>query len=183
VDVFFVVCDGLKGLPDVVINVWPAAIVQTCIVHLIRNTFHLTSKRDWDALKRDVKPVYTAVTAEAARAALDELAEKWGQRYGAVIRLWENAWNKFIPFRTTTSRSARSSARPTRSSPQRPLPAGSQGQRPLPDRAGSPEMPVPGTRSLDPTGTGRTRWAVRWKAALNAFAITFGDRFPAAETY
>ncbi len=39
------------------------------------------------------------------------------------------------------------------------------------------------TRSLDPTGTGRTRWAMRWKAALNAFAITFGDRFPAAETY
>ena len=55
-DVFFVVCDGLKGLPDVVGNAWPAAIVQTCIVHLIRNTFHLASKRDWDALKRAVKP-------------------------------------------------------------------------------------------------------------------------------
>src|SRR5690348_16430504 len=48
-DVFFVVCDGLKGLPEVVSNVWPAAIVQTCIIHLIRNTFHLASKRDWDA--------------------------------------------------------------------------------------------------------------------------------------
>jgi len=39
------------------------------------------------------------------------------------------------------------------------------------------------TRSLDPTGTGRTRWTMRWKPALNAFAITFADRFPAAETY
>jgi putative transposase len=97
-DVFFVVCDGLKGLPEVVANAWPAAIVQTCIVHLIRNTFHLTSKRDWDAIKRDVKPIYTAVNAAAARAALDELTGKWGQRYGAVIRLWENAWNEFIPF-------------------------------------------------------------------------------------
>src|ERR1700744_812160 len=97
-DVFFVVCDGLKGLPEVVANAWPQAIVQTCIVHLIRNTFHLASKRDWDALKRDVKPIYTAVNAAAARAALDDLAEKWGQRYGAVIRLWENAWNEFIPF-------------------------------------------------------------------------------------
>ena len=97
-DVFFVVCDGLKGLPDVVANAWPQAIVQTCIVHLIRNTFHLTSKRDWDALKRDVKPICTAVNAAAARAALDELTEKWGQRYGAVIRLWESAWNEFIPF-------------------------------------------------------------------------------------
>ena len=66
--------------------------------HLIRNTFRLASKRDWDALKRDVKPIYTAVNADAARAALDELTEKWGQRYGAIIRLWENAWTEFIPF-------------------------------------------------------------------------------------
>ena len=97
-DVFFVVCDGLKGLPDVVANVWQAAIVQTCIVHLIRNTFRLTSKRDWDAMKRDVKLIYTAVSAAAARAALDELTEKWGKQYGAVIRLWESAWTEFIPF-------------------------------------------------------------------------------------
>ena len=97
-DVFFVVCDGLKGLPEVVGNVWPLATVQTCIIHLIRNTFRLASKRDWDALKRDVKPIYTAVNADAARAALDDLAERWGTRYGAIIRLWENAWEQFIPF-------------------------------------------------------------------------------------
>jgi transposase-like protein len=97
-DVFFVVCDGLKGLPDVVENVWPQAVVQTCIVHLVRNTFRLTSKRDWDAMKRDVKLIYTAVSAGAARAALDELAEKWGKQYGAVIRLWNSAWEQFIPF-------------------------------------------------------------------------------------
>src|SRR3954467_3369077 len=59
-DTFFVVCDGLKGLPEVVGNVWPRAIVQTCIIHLIRNTFRLASRRDWDALKHDVKPIYTA---------------------------------------------------------------------------------------------------------------------------
>src|SRR3984957_9768186 len=64
-DVFFVVCDGLKGLPEVVGNVWPLTTVQTCIIHLIRNTFRLASKRDWDALKRDVKPIYTAVNAAA----------------------------------------------------------------------------------------------------------------------
>jgi putative transposase len=97
-DVFFVICDGLKGLPEVVGNAWPQAIVQTCIVHLIRDTFHLASKRDWDALRRDVKPIYTAVNAEAARAALDSMAEIWGQRSGAIIRLRENAWQEFIPF-------------------------------------------------------------------------------------
>ncbi len=183
-DVFFVVCDGLKGLPDVVGNAWPQAIVQTCIVHLIRNTFHLASKRDWDALKRDVKPIYTAVNADAARAALDELTERWGQRYGAIIRLWENAWTEFIPFldydieirKVLCSTNAIESlnARYRRAVKAR-------GHFPTEQAALKCLYLV--TRSLDPTGTGKTKWAMRWKPALNAFAITFGDRFPAAETY
>jgi len=69
-----------------------------CIIHLIRNTFRLTSRKYWDELKRGLKPIYTAVNATAARAAFDELAEKWGQRYPAVVRLWDNAWAEFIPF-------------------------------------------------------------------------------------
>jgi transposase-like protein len=183
-DVFFVVCDGLKGLPEVVGNAWPQAIVQTCIVHLIRNTFRLASKRDWDALKRDLKPIYTAVNAGAARAALDELAANWGQRYGAIIRLWENAWAEFIPFldydveirKVLCSTNAIESlnARYRRAVKAR-------GHFPTEQAALKCLYLV--TRSLDPTGTGRTRWAMRWKPALNAFAITFGDRFPAAETY
>jgi Transposase, Mutator family len=67
-DLFFLVCDGLKGLPDVVEAVWPQAIVQTCIIHLIRNTFRLTSRADSDAIKRDIKPIYTAANADAALA-------------------------------------------------------------------------------------------------------------------
>jgi transposase-like protein len=66
--------------------------------HPIRNTFRLTSRRYWDELKRDVKPIYTAVNEAAARAAFDAMAEKWGQRYPAVVRLWDNAWPEFIPF-------------------------------------------------------------------------------------
>lgn len=97
-DVFFLVCDGLKGLPDVVGNVWPLTTVQTCIIHLIRNTFRLASRRDWDRLKRDVKLIYCAPNEPAARAGLDELTEAWGARYPAILRLWENAWAEFIPF-------------------------------------------------------------------------------------
>ena len=97
-DVFFLVCDGLKGLPEVVGNVWPLTTVQTCIIHLIRNTFRLAARQHWDELKRDVKPIYTAVNATAARAAFDDLAERWGKRYPAMIRLWDNAWEEFIPF-------------------------------------------------------------------------------------
>jgi putative transposase len=81
-DVFFLVCDGLKGLPAVVASVWPQTTVQTCIIHLIRNTFRLASRRDWDALKRDVNPIYTAVNSAAARAALDDLAESWARSTG-----------------------------------------------------------------------------------------------------
>jgi transposase-like protein len=183
-DVFFVVCDGLKGLPDVVSNVWPQAVVQTCIVHLIRNTFRLTSKRDWDAMKRDVKLIYTAVNADAARAALDDLAEKWGRQYGAVIRLWESAWEQFIPFLAydleiravicSTNAIESLNARYRRAVKAR-------GHFPTEQAAIKCLYLV--TRSLDPTGDGRTRWAVRWKPALNAFAITFADRFPSAETY
>ncbi len=97
-DVFFLVCDGLKGLPEVVSNVWPLATVQTCIIHLIGNTFRLASKQHWDALKRDIRPIYTAVNAAAARVAFEEMADKWGGKYGAIVWLWNNAWEEFIPF-------------------------------------------------------------------------------------
>jgi transposase-like protein len=182
-DVFFLVCDGLKGLPDVVVNVWPQTIVQTCIIHLIRNTFRLASRKDWDALKRDLKPVYTAINAATARVAFDELAEKWGNRYPAIVRLWDNAWEEFIPFldydveirRVLCSTYAIESlnARYRRAVKAR-------GHFPTEQAALKCLYLV--TRSLDPTGVGRTRWTMRWKPAINAFAITFGDRFPAAET-
>jgi putative transposase len=91
-DVFFLVCDGLKGLPDTVNAVWPATIVQTCLIHLIRNSFRFASRKYWDQLSRDLKPIYQALNAEAAAAALDDLHAKWGTRYPAIIRLWRNAW-------------------------------------------------------------------------------------------
>jgi putative transposase len=97
-DVLFLVCDGLKGLPEVVANVWPQTVVQTCVVHLIRNTFRLVGRQDWDAVKRDIKPIYTAPRPDAALAAMTELEQKWGKKYGAMIRLWRNAWEEFAPF-------------------------------------------------------------------------------------
>src|SRR3954453_4962860 len=74
-DVFFVVCDGLKGLPEVVANVWRDTIVQTCIIHLIRNSFRLVSRKYWAGLTKDLKPIYTAPNEAAAASALEELEE------------------------------------------------------------------------------------------------------------
>jgi transposase-like protein len=183
-DVFFVVCDGLKGLPEVVGNVWPQAIVQTCIIHLIRNTFRLSSRKCWDQISRDLKPIYTAVNAASARSAFEDLAQTWGARYPAVIRLWDNAWSEFIPFldydveirRVICSTNAIESlnARYRRATKARGH---------FPSEQAALKCLYLVTRSLDPTGTGRARWTMRWKPALNAFAITFGDRFPSAETY
>ena len=97
-DVFFIVCDGLKGLPDSVNTVFPAAIVQTCIVHLIRGTFRYASKKYWEAIARDLRPIYQAANAAAAWAAFEEFEEKWGKPYPAIARLWRAAWEQFIPF-------------------------------------------------------------------------------------
>jgi putative transposase len=183
-DVFFLVCDGLKGLPEVVANVWPRTTVQTCIIHLIRNTFRLASKRDWDAIKRAIKPIYTAVNADAAKAALDELDVGWGQRYGAIIRLWRNAWDEFIPFLDydTEIRTVLCSTNAIESLNARYRRAvKARGHFPTEQAALKCLYLV--TRSLDPTGKGQIRWTMRWKPVINAFAITFGDRFPAAETY
>jgi putative transposase len=181
-DVFFVVCDGLKGLPNSVNTVWPMATVQTCIIHLIRGTFRYASRKYWQELATDLKPIYQAVNAEAAAGALDALDEKWGQRYPAMIRLWRNAWAEFIPFldydveiRTvicSTNAIESLNARYRRAVKAR-------GHFPTEQAAMKCLYLV--TRSLDPKGTGQTRWAMRWKPALNAFAITFADRMPAAE--
>jgi len=180
-DVFFVVCDGLKGLPDSVNSVFPQATVQTCIIHLIRNSFRYASRKYWDALSKDLRPIYTAVNADAAATALDALEEEWGARYPAMIKLWRASWSEFIPFldyhveirRVLCSTNAIESlnARYRRAVKAR-------GHFPTEQAAMKCLYLV--TRSLDPKGTGQTRWAMRWKPALNAFAITFGDRMPAA---
>ena len=183
-DSFFVVCDGLKGLPEVVSNVWPRAIVQTCIIHLIRNTFRLTARQYWDELKRDLRPIYTAVNATAARAAFDDLAGKWGPRYPAVVRLWDNAWEEFIPFldydvEIRTVICSTNAIESLNARYRRAIKARGH----FPNEQAALKCLYLVTRSLDPTGRGRARWTMRWKPALNAFAITFADRFPAVETY
>jgi len=97
-DVCLGVCDGLEGLPEAIGEVWPAAITQTCVVHLLRASFRYASRRDWSAIAHDLKPVYTAVSEQAAVEAFLAFTETWQQRYPAIIRLWENAWAEFVPF-------------------------------------------------------------------------------------
>jgi transposase-like protein len=176
-DVCMVVCDGLKGLPESITTTWSYATVQACILHLIRNTFRYTSKADWEKIARDLRPVYTAATIEAAGARFAEFSETWGGKYPAIIKLWQAAWEQFIPFldydveirRIICSTNAIESlnARYRRA-------VRARGHFPTEHAALKCLYLV--TRSLDPTGRGRTRWVTRWKPALNAFAITFEGR-------
>lgn len=97
-DVLIVCCDGLNGLPDAVGATWPAADVQTCVVHLVRNTLRYTSRQHWAKITRDLRTVYTAPTLDAATERFAEFEDRWGGRYPAVINLWRSSWEEFIPF-------------------------------------------------------------------------------------
>jgi transposase-like protein len=181
-DVLMVVCDGLKGLPDAVSATWDKAIVQTCIVHLLRNSFRYASKRDWAQLAKDLRPVYTAASEADALDRFAEFSGMWEKRYPAVIRLWEHAWAEFVPFLQfdreirkvicTTNAIESINARLRRA-------VNARGH--FPNEQAALKCLYLAVMSLDPAGRGRKRWTNRWKAALNAFDITFDGRLTAGQ--
>jgi putative transposase len=179
-DVCMLVCDGLKGLPDAVTTVWDQTVVQTCIVHLLRNSFKYASKKYWPQIARDLKPVYTAPSEAAALDAFAEFSGTWEKRYPAIIRLWENAWAEFVPFLAfdieirkvicTTNAIESINARLRRA-------VRARGH--FPTEQAAMKCLYLALMSLDPTGKGRQRWTNRWKPALNAFDIAFDGRLTA----
>jgi len=180
-DVCLVVCDGLKGLPDAIETIWPQAITQTCVVHLLRNSFRYASKRDWPALARDLKPIYTAPSESAALEAFIALTDTWGQRYPAIVKLWESAWPEFVPFLQfdTSIRSVVCTTNAVESINAR-IRRAVNARGHFPTDAAALKCVYLAIVSLDPTGRGRKRWSNRWKEALNAFDITFDGRLSAA---
>jgi putative transposase len=98
-DVLIAVTDGLKGMGEALAAAFPATTLQTCIVHLIRNSLDYASWRDRKLLAQALRPVYTAASAEAAAAALDEFERgPWGQKYATIVAAWRRAWDRVIPF-------------------------------------------------------------------------------------
>jgi transposase-like protein len=97
-DALIVCCDGLKGLPDAVRVVWPKATVQTCVVHLIRNSLRYASKADWAAITRGLRKIYQAPSIEAAVVEFDTFAGVWQSKYPAMIDMWQRMWDEFVPF-------------------------------------------------------------------------------------
>lgn len=97
-DALIVCCDGLKGLPESIRTTWPDATVQTCVVHMVRNSLRYASKADWSKITKAMRSIYTAPTVAAAEAEFADFAETWGEKYPAMIRAWENSWAEFVPF-------------------------------------------------------------------------------------
>jgi putative transposase len=176
-DALMVVCDGLKGLPDAIGQTWPLAVVQTCVIHLLRNSFRYAGRQHYYAIAQALRPVYTAPTEAAAKARFAEFVEAWGERYPAIVRLWDNAWAEFVPFLAfdVEIRKIVCSTNAIESVNAR-IRRAVRARGHFPNETAALKCVYLAIMSLDPTGTGQRRWAIRWKPALNAFEMTFEGR-------
>jgi putative transposase len=98
-DVFIVCADGLTGIREAIEATWPQATLQTCVVHLIRNSMRYVSYTDRKAVAAALRPIYTAATIEAAQLELDAFTDSdLGRRYPGIVTVWHRAWEEFTPF-------------------------------------------------------------------------------------
>ena len=97
-DILIACVDGLKGFPQALEAVFPKVTVQTCIVHMIRNSTRFVSFKDRRQVAADLRPVYTAVDREAAEAALQAFDDKWGKQYPMIPQSWRTQWEQVVPF-------------------------------------------------------------------------------------
>ena len=91
-DILIASVDGLKGLPEAINAIFPQTEVQLCVIHQIRNSMKYVASKNQKAFMADLKPVYRAVSKDAAEQALDELEKRWGQQYPIVIKSWRSKW-------------------------------------------------------------------------------------------
>ena len=178
-DILIAVTDGLKGMAEALGAVFPATTLQTCIVHLMRNSLDYATWKDRKALAQALRPIYTAPTAEAAEAELDAFEHgPWGRKFPTVVAAWRRAWDKVIPFFAfppavrkvvyTTNAIESINARLRKIIKTR-------GHFPSDDAAS--KLIWLALRNIT-AGWGRA--ARDWKEAMNQFAILYADRFTQA---
>jgi putative transposase len=175
-DILIACVDGLKGFPEAIEAVFPRTTVQTCIVHLIRHSLKYVPRREREGVARDLKPIYTALDADAAQAELERFDEKWGARFPVITQAWLNAWEYVTPFLafgpevrrviyTTNAIEALN----------RQLRKAIKTKGHFPNEDAARKLIYLAVLNAVPAWT-RTR---NWTAALLAFKIHFGDRLPA----
>jgi transposase-like protein len=175
-DILISVVDGLKGFPEAITAAFPDALVQTCIVHLVRQSMNFCSWKDRKAVAAALRPIYEAATADLAADQLDRFEEQWGAKYPSIAPAWRRAWGEVIPFFAFplsvrkviyTTNAIESLNRVIRKSLK------TRGSFPTEDAA--LKLVYLAIRNFEKKGR-----AVReWVAARNQFAIMFGERFTA----
>jgi putative transposase len=180
-DILIAVTDGLKGMGEALGAVFPETTLQTCIVHLIRNSLDFANWKERRALAAAIKPIYRAVSAEAAEVELDAFERSdWGRKYPTVTAAWRRAWDKVIPFFTFPPGIRKiiytTNAIESINSQLRKI-IKTRGHFPSDDAAS--KLIWLALRNIT-EDWGRS--AHEWKTAMNQFAIIYGDRFtrPAA---
>jgi putative transposase len=174
-DILIACVDGLKGFPEAIEAIFPETVVQTCIVHLIRHSLKYVPRREYEKVARDLKPIYTALDADAAQQALEAFDEKWGQRFPVITQAWLNSWEHVTPFLafppevrrviyTTNAIEALN----------RQLRKAIKTKGHFPNEEAARKLIYLAITNAVPAWT-RTR---NWTTALLAFKIHFGDRLP-----
>jgi putative transposase len=174
-DVLICCVDGLTGFPEAIEAVFPATTVQTCIVHLIRNSLKYVPRREFADVARDLKPIYTAIDADHAHQELERFDEKWGARFPVITQAWLDSWEYVTPFLAFppevrrviyTTNAIEALNRQLRKAVK------TKGHFPSEDAAR--KLLYLAILNAVPAWT-RTR---NWTTALLAFKIHFGDRLP-----
>ena len=188
-DVLFVCCDGLNGLPGAIEATWPKAKVQTCVIHLIRASMKYVSWKDRKKAAAAMRPVYTALNEAAARTALENLRRDFGKKNPGLIATWDRAWDQFVPFLEFDA-AIRKVIYTTNAieSVNFQLRKIIKNRGHFPGDEAAIKLLYLGIRNItgrhiDGDGLVRERGergtgTYGWKAAMNAFAVTFGDRVP-----
>jgi putative transposase len=175
-DILIAVTDGLKGMPEALAAVFPATTLQTCIVHLIRNSLDYASWKDRHALAAAIRPICTAPSAEAAQAELDTFVQgQWGQRFPTVCAAWRSAWDRVIPFFAFPPEVRRviytTNAIESINAQLRKI-IKTRGHFPTDEAA--TKLIWLALRNITP---GLSRASPGWRDAMNQFAILYADRF------
>lgn len=174
-DILIAVVDGLKGFPEAITSAFPQTVVQTCIVHLIRNSLAFVSWKDRKAILPEIKAIYRAENADAALVRLEEFEAEWGKRYPAIGAAWRRAWDYVVPFfafapgirkMIYTTNAVEALHRSLRKIIK------TRGSFPNDDAALKLLYLAIRNAGL------RWRRPVEWTAAMGQFAIQFGERFP-----
>jgi putative transposase len=174
-DILICCVDGLKGFPEAIEAIFPKTTVQTCVVHLIRASLRYVPRREREQVARDLKPIYTAVNADAAHTELERFDEKWGARFPPITQAWLDAWDYVTPFLAFPAEVRRVIYTTNAiEALNRQLRKAIKTKGSFPNENAARKLVYLALQNAVPAWT-RTR---NWTTALLAFKIHFGDRVP-----